>query len=182
MKWRASARFAAAAAAALVWALAAGSALLWALRTGGAHVPVDAPLASAAPAGTVDARAVARALGASDAAAAGTAAGPAELTARLALRGIVTHDGHGAALIAVDGKPARPVREGAQLPGLEGGWTVRALTPRAVLLESGDQQARLELPPLSERSSAADAAAAPPPPAPITPKPVPAPIPRGQRQ
>jgi general secretion pathway protein C len=149
-------------AAALIWALAAGSALFWALRAGDGWVPTDAPVAGQMPdVAAVDARAVGRALGASESAAAGEPA--PDVVSRLALRGIVTHDGVGAALIAVDGKPPRPVRVGAALEGVEGGWTLQSVSPRSVVLAAGGQQARLEMPPLSERSSAASAPAASPP-------------------
>jgi len=156
-------------AAALIWALAAGSALFWALRASGAGAPVDAQVAGGPTPGapTPDAHAVARVLGVPDAA----AAQAPDVVSRLALRGIVTHDGLGAALIAVDGKPAKPVRVGAALEGVDG-WTLQSVSPRAVVLAAGAQQARLEMPLLSTRSSASDASVvtAPPPPAPVAPR------------
>jgi len=156
MRWRPSPRLTAGLVAALVWALAAGSALFWALRAGDGWTPTDAQAASQPPdAAAVDARAVGRALGASESAAPGAPA--PDVVSRLALRGIVTHGGQGAALIAVDGKPPRPVRVGAALEGVDGGWTLQSVSPRAVVLAAGGQQARLEMPPLSERSSAASA-------------------------
>ncbi|MCL1961890.1 MAG: hypothetical protein FWG56_09010 [Desulfovibrionaceae bacterium] len=154
-----SPRLATGLAAALVWALAAGSALFWALRAGGGGTLVDAPAAGGPLPGAAapDARAVGRVLGVPGSA---TAAAPAsDITSRLTLRGIVTQGSHGAALIAVDGKPPRPVRAGAALEGVEGGWTLQSVTPSAVVLAAGDEQARLEMPPLSARSSASDAAA-----------------------
>ncbi len=89
----------------LVWALAAGSVAFWALRLGGGGPLVGAPVAGGpAPGGVaVDTRDVARALGVAGPA---PAAPAAEVSGRLALRGVVTHGGGGAALIAVDGKPA----------------------------------------------------------------------------
>ena len=157
MNWRLSSRLTAGLAAALVWALAAGSALFWALQAGGGRT-LNAPVAGGPPPGAVavDTRTVARMLGAPEP----TAAAPApDVVSRLALRGIVTHGSRGAALIAVDGKPARPVRVGAALEGLEGGWTLHAVEPRAVVLAADGRQARLEMPKLSERSSARDAVA-----------------------
>ena len=101
----------------LLWALLAGSALWWWLRAGQPVAPPQAPVAGGAPAAlTVDSAQVARALGATAAAPAAPAAAP-ELGGRLALKGVVTHGGQGAALIALDGKPARPLRVGALLEG-----------------------------------------------------------------
>jgi len=155
MRWRPSPRLTAALAAALIWALAAGSALFWALRAGDGWTPTDAQVAGQTPdAAAIDARAVGRALGASESAAGAPAP---DVLSRLALRGIVTHGPGGAALIAVDGKPPRPVRVGATLEGVEGGWALQSVSPRAVVLTAGGQQARLEMPPLSERSHAASA-------------------------
>jgi general secretion pathway protein C len=154
-----SSRLTAGLATALLWAAVAGSALFWWLRAGDGGAPVAAPVAGALPqAVAVDGRAVGRLLGVPEASATVAAAAP-DVTSRLALRGVVTHHGRGAALIAVDGKPARPVRVGAAVEGVDGGWTLQSVTPRAVVLVSGAQQARLEMPRLSERSSAGDAVA-----------------------
>lgn len=151
----------------LLWALVAASALYWYFRASGAAGLATPRAASTAGSGAeVDARQVARALGALGPAAPASAAAPATpLAGRLALRGIVTHDGRGAALIAVDGKPPRPVRVGAALEGVEGGWTLRSVAPHAAVLGAGDEQLRLEMPPLAERSSAGDAVAPTRPPA-----------------
>ena len=159
MRWPLTPRLTAGLLTALVWALVAGSALFWGLRAGGTGQPAQAQLAGGPAVGAVpvDTRTVARVLGAPEPTQA--AAPVPDVTSRLALRGIVTHEGRGAALIAVDGKPAKPVRVGAALEGVEGGWKVISLTPRTVLLRAGEQQARLEMPPLSARSSAGDAAA-----------------------
>jgi general secretion pathway protein C len=128
----------------LVWALLAGSALFWVLRAGSQWQPVSAQVTGGSPGMLVaDARMVARALGASGAV---DAAPAPDVVSRLALRGIVTHGSRGAALIAVDGKPARPVRVGAALEGVEGGWILQSLDPGAAVLAAGDQQARLEMP------------------------------------
>jgi general secretion pathway protein C len=70
---------------------------------------------------------------------------------RLALQGVLTHGAGGAALIALDGQPARPLRVGAVLDGLEGGWTLRAVTPSAAVLAAHGRELRLELPPPDER-------------------------------
>jgi len=95
-----------------LWALVAGSAVYWGLkltaRPGG---PVAAPLAVRTPA-AADPAAVAQLLGASPAAAAPSPS----LASRFALVGVVANRSHsGAALIAVDGKPAKPFRVGASV-------------------------------------------------------------------
>ena len=134
----------------VLWALAAGSAAWWALQWGGAQRPVDVPVAGTAPAAApaLDVAAVARPLGAQP-----STAAPADpdLAGRLALRGVLTHGAGGAALIALDGQPARPLRVGAALDGLEGGWTLRSVTPSTAVLATRGRELRLELPPLDER-------------------------------
>lgn len=167
-------RFLPALAALLVWALAAGSIVYWLLRLGErAPLPTVAVAGTADPAAGVDPAAVARALGATQATA--SAPGATDVASRLALKGVLTHGAGGAALIAVDGQPARPLRVGASLPGLEGGWVLQSVAPHAVVLAAGGREARLELPPFSERSRAGDAVAPPPPPAPRTARRAPAP-------
>ena len=160
MRLRPSPRVTAGAVTLAIWALAAGSALFWYLRAGSTSLPVDAAVASGMAAGgvAVDARTVARALGAPDDVPTEAAPAP-DIISRVALRGVVTHGGRGAALLAVDGKPAKPVRVGAPLPDVEGGWTVRTVSPRAVVLVAEGREARLEMPPLAQRSSAGDAVA-----------------------
>lgn len=147
---RLSPRFTVAAVTLLVWALAAASVAFWLLRVGGGAGEVSAPLAGAPDAGalTVDSQAVARALGAVDTPVAAT---EDEVTRRLALRGVLTHGAQGAALISVDGKPAKPLRVGGALEGLDG-WTLRSVAPHSVVLVAGARQARLEMPPLDQRS------------------------------
>ena len=134
-----------------LWALAAGSAAYWALQWGGAQRPVDVPVAGAAPAATpaVDVAAVARALGAQPSAA--VAAANPDVAGRLALRGVLTHGAGGAALIALDGQGAKPLRVGATLEGLEGGWVLRSVTPSTAVLAATGREVRLELPPPDER-------------------------------
>jgi general secretion pathway protein C len=135
----------------LLWALVALSAAFWGLRlaanpSGGATA---APLPrAAAPA---DPALVARLLGAS-AQSAAAAAPVASLASRLALVGVV--DGgaqRGAALIAVDGKPARPFRVGSQVD--EGLWLRSVQGRQAALAASANGPAvlTLELPQLRRR-------------------------------
>ena len=140
-------RWAVRGAAFVLWALAAASAAYWGLKLVGrpASGPVAAPsLRTAAPA---DPAAVARLLGAT--AQAAVAAPVASLASRFALVGVVAGRSRGgAALIAVDGKPARPFRvgsavdEGLLLQSVEG--------RRAVLAAStgGPAVLTLELPPI----------------------------------
>jgi general secretion pathway protein C len=125
--------------------------------------PPQAPVAGGAPAAlTVDSAQVARALGATAAAPAAPAAAP-ELGGRLALKGVVTHGGQGAALIALDGKPARPLRVGALLEGVDGGWRLRAVSPHAAVLAADGRELRLEMPAPAARTAAAGAAPMSPP-------------------
>ena len=148
----------------LLWALLAASALWWWLRAGQPVAPPQAPVAGGAPAAlTVDSAQVARALGATAAAPAAPAAAP-ELGGRLALKGVVTHGGQGAALIALDGKPARPLRVGALLEGVDGGWRLRAVSPHAAVLAADGRELRLEMPAPAARTAAAGAAPMSPPP------------------
>lgn len=142
----------------IVWALAAGSALYWGLRASGAQGQAVPPAAGAGQAVTVDTEVVARALGAKGPAS-GAVAAP-DVVSRLALRGVVTHDGRGAALIAVSEKPAKPFQVGAEV---ESGWKLKSVSPRAAVITSGTREATLHMPPLSERSSAKDAVASAPP-------------------
>ena len=149
-----------------LWALVAGSALWWWLRVGQLSAPVRAPVVGAGPAvAAVDSAQVARALGATASAPAAAAPAP-DLAGRLALRGIVTYQGRGAALIAVDGKPARPLRLGAALEGVDGGWRLRSLSPHAAVLAADGRELRLEMPALAQRSSAGDAVSPARPPMP----------------
>ena len=115
----------------VLWLLAGGSAVYWGLRLSapaqGAPVPVVA-----APLPTPDAQALARLLGVVDAQA--PAAPPvASVASRFALVGVLAgrSSGAGAALIAIDSRPAKPFRVGAQVDaGL-------------VLQSVGQRQARL---------------------------------------
>lgn len=139
-----------------VWAVAAGSALYWGLYAAGAQNKAVPPSAGSAQTISVDSQVVARALGALAPAGSASAAAP-EVVSRLALRGVVTHDGRGAALIAVSGKPAKPFVVGAEV---ESGWKLKSVSPRAAVLSSGEREASLQMPAPSERSGPAGAASA----------------------
>ncbi len=131
----------------LVWALAAASVAYWAMRlsapSGGM---VAAPLAEPAAAPS-DPTTIARLLGATPMAVAMTPA--LQAPSRFVLTGVVADRRQGgAALIAVDGKPAKPYRVGAEI---EQGLVLRSVDARrAVLAPRVDAPATvtLELPPL----------------------------------
>lgn len=128
----------------VLWSLVAASAVYWGLKfttpagTAGAASAVRAP----APA---DPAAVARLLGAGPAAAA--AAPVASLSSRFTLVGVVaSRSNQGAALIAVDGRPAKPFRVGA---AIDKGLVLKSVEARrATLAASPDGPAviTLELP------------------------------------
>jgi len=125
---------------------AAASAVYWGLQVQG--VQLQAPLVSVdgAPAASVDPVAVARALGAT----ARVVSEPAvdvgmAVRARLVLTGIVaTRKGAGAALIAVDGKPAKPFAVGTTVVD---SWVLRAVQARSVTVSQGGADVALEMPP-----------------------------------
>ena len=102
----------------LLWALAGATAVYWGLKLSAS--PAGTAPAAAAPEPVVtDTQALARLLGASPVLAAAEAAPSA--ASRFVLMGVLagTASGGGAALIAVDGKPAKPYRVGANVePGL----------------------------------------------------------------
>ena len=130
----------------VLWGLVAASVTYWGLklasRPAGAAVP--RPASGTLPA---DPAAVARLLGAVPAAA--MAAPIINLYSRFALLGVVATRGRaGAALIAVDGKAARPFRVGSAVD--EGLILQSVQGRRAVLATSAGGQAvvTLELPPI----------------------------------
>lgn len=130
----------------VVWALAAGSTAYWGLRlsTGRGEV-ANLPVATAPTA--VDSLTVARVLGARPQ----VAAPQASMASRFALQGVVagTPDG-GAALIAVDGKPARPFRVGS---AVEEGLILQSATARQATLagtQEGPALVTLDMPPLNK--------------------------------
>ena len=139
-------RWAVAGATFVLWALVAASAVYWGLKftarpSGIPIAPVAARTVTAA-----DPAAVARLLGASPAAAA--QAPVVNLSSRFALTGVVSSRSHqGAALIAVDGKPAKPFRVGSLV---DDRLVLKSVeSRRAVLAEStgGPAVVTLELPP-----------------------------------
>ena len=104
------------------------------------------PVADAAAANP---QALARALGGGNAVAAPPAAVAASVAGRLSLVGVVANRSRGgAALISIDGKPARPYRVGARV---DDALVLQSVGPRrAVLADSlqGPASLTLDLPPL----------------------------------
>ena len=131
----------------VLWALALASVAYWGLRLSAAPTGLAVPAAAPVPP-EPDAEALARLLGAqpSQTAAPPTAAGPG----RLVLLGVLAgqRSGGGAALIAVDGQPAKPFRVGAVV---DGELVLQSLGRREARLgasRSGATSLTLELPPL----------------------------------
>ena len=149
-----------------LWALAAASVVYWGFRLGGgSSVKTPPPVERQAP--PVDPAAIARLLGASPAGVAASAAAPS-LASRLQLVGVVAgvSSGGGAAIIAVDGKPAKPFRVGA---AIEDGVVLQSVRGRQAVLASGpsgQSLLTLELPPM--RGTAVSGVPVPPARAPMT--------------
>ena len=119
-----------------IWALAAASAAYWGLRLTARPPGMPAPTAAPAPV-AADVQAMARLLGAIPAQAAPQAAEP-PVSSRFALVGVLAgqQGGSGAALIAVDGKPAKPYRVGATV---DAGLVLQSLGPRQARLGAGQE-------------------------------------------
>lgn len=132
----------------VLWALVAVSAAYWALKLSSTGATPMAPTVVRAPA-PADPAAVARLLGASPKAA--EAAPAASLASRFALLGVVAGaDGRGAALIAVDGRPAKPFRVGSTV---DEGLVLQSVQGRRAVLATamdGPTALALELPPLKK--------------------------------
>lgn len=134
--YTALARSAIAGATLLVWALAAGSLVYWGLRLSAGRDTVAPPPPQVTQA-SADPFMVARLLGA-------RAASPmmqASLASRLALQGVVAGGpGGGAALLAVDGKPAKPYRVGTVV---DDGVVLKSVTARGITLADAQTGAAL---------------------------------------
>jgi general secretion pathway protein C len=166
----ATARWPAATSTAVLWALAAGSIVFWGLRL---SAPADslAPPAVPAAAAAPDPVAVARSLGVIQLET--RVAATPDAASRFALLGVVVDsDQRGAALIAVDGRPPRPFRVGAQLAD---GYVLQSLDRRAIGIG-----ARVDAPPAFTIELPLRPQAANLPPSPVTysndPGPVVAPV------
>ena len=101
----------------VVFALAAASAAFWSLKVWGASQPGRGGMAALASAPPLDPQAVAQVLG-GGASALRAADAPVATSSRFVLHGVVADTAHaGAALIAVDGKPAKPFAVGKVIDG-----------------------------------------------------------------
>jgi general secretion pathway protein C len=135
----------------LLWALAAGSAAFWILQNMNASVN-DSANPNANPAARASStqepsltHQVALALGAKNPVAPTAAGALAAMQARLQLQGVLAvGTKQGAALISVDGKPAKPYRVGS---AIEDGLEVTAVGARSASIGKSDAAAfTLELP------------------------------------
>lgn len=129
-----------------VFALAAASAAFWFLKVWGASQPGRVGLAAVASAPPLDPQAVAQVLG-GGAAALRVADLPVAASSRFVLRGVVADTAHaGVALIAVDGKPAKPFAVGTVI---DGRLLLQSVNGRRAVLASamdGAPEVALELP------------------------------------
>lgn len=131
----------------LLWALAAGCSAYWGLRLfAGSGASPEVPPAASATMAPPDTPALARVLGAG---AAAQAAPRPELASRFALLGVVAGaPGGNAALIAIDGQPARPFKVGS---ALEEGLVLQSAQARQATLAAslqGPPLVQLDMPPL----------------------------------
>lgn len=133
----------------VVWALVAASAVYWGLRLSAPLTGQVAPSMIAAPPAP-DVKAIGRLLGTNSVAVAPAvpAAPVASTSSRFALLGVLAgrSSGGGAALIAIDGRPAKPFRVGAVVGA---GLVLLALEPRQAQLGAagGPPSLTLEMPP-----------------------------------
>lgn len=161
-----------------LWAAVAATAVFWGLRLA-VRAPAAPPhaVAAAGPAAAGDWSAV---FGTAAVATDGAAPAPPPEAERFKLLGVVaprTGGRGGVALLAVDDKPPRAVRAGAQV---DGEWVLQEVRPRGISLgpRGGDAAVQLELPPLPPPATgslppagAGPAATAGPRPSPIAPAP-----------
>lgn len=118
-------------------AVAAGSAAFWALQWSGAATGAPMVALDVPPPAAADAAAVVRALGGAGSQSSSSGASVTVLAAsRFALTGVVASSSQrGAALIAVDGKPAKPYAVGSRVGEA---WVLQSVQPRrAVLVPAG---------------------------------------------
>lgn len=129
----------------LLWAAAAASIVFWGLRLAAPSDAIAPPAVSGPEAAPPDPAAVARFLGAQGAREVVVVA--PELASRFVLLGVVADpSGRGAALLAVDGKPPRPYRVGAEVAD---GYVLKTLDARAATIStstSGPDAVTLQLP------------------------------------
>ncbi len=125
-------------------ALAAGSANFWVLKWQASPGLSDTPIALTSPQ-NIDTAKLAQLLGVSATAAAPTASGPGKYQ----LLGVIAQGTLGSALIAIDGKPAKPYRVGQHVSD---NLMLHSVAKRSAALSSGLQgnpSITLELPSLN---------------------------------
>jgi general secretion pathway protein C len=123
-------------AAFVVWALVAFSAVSWGLKASVAGTS-SAVAAAATSTDLIQSQAIARSLGAEPVDTKPTTA------SRFQLQGVLAGESQGMALLAVDGKPAKPYRVGVTVVE---GWVVQSAQGRRVTLgPSADAPAALTL-------------------------------------
>ena len=132
----------------LVWAIVSVAAMFWVLRLGTSPFPTP-PYAVTDQESPFAAAELARLLGSSSAAPSGQPLAEPAAASRFQLAGVVAgatpESLAGVALIAVDGKPARPYAVGARI---DGDWVVQSVARRSVAIgpEGGSAAVILDLP------------------------------------
>lgn len=168
----------------LVWLLAAGCIVYWALKfVNGAVAPLSASVAApSAGAGNLDALSLTKGLGGRQPPASNNppavAAASALQASRFVLTGVVVQRSsrQGVALIAVDGKPPRPYRVGAELAD---GVILQSVSNGKAMLATSAEAApelTLALPQLSSAVVGTAVAARPILPSPVFAPPIPTPV------
>lgn len=115
----------------LVWAAVAFSAVAWGLRWSAGGTGLDSAASVSHVQAEIDSMAVARSLGGAPLAAPATPSA----ASRFQLVGVVAGGPlQGAALLAVDGKPAKPYRVGAVVAQ---GWVLQSVQAKRVSLGAG---------------------------------------------
>lgn len=129
----APARWPAASSTVLLWGAAAASVVFWGLRLAAPSDALAPPAVAGGPIVAPEPVVLSRLLGGVPTEAAVTVV--PEASSRFALLGVVADgDKQGAALIAVDGKAARPFRVGGQVGE---GYVLQSVTTRAATLGAG---------------------------------------------
>jgi general secretion pathway protein C len=128
--------------------LAAASAVAWVLKVQGLQSTASVAAVTTAPESRAEPALVAKALGAVDRA---LAEAPAQVLAssRFVLVGVVASGAQGAALIAVDGKPAKPFAVGATVGDT---FVLHAVQARqAVLRSANEAELKLAMPAIGDK-------------------------------
>ncbi|RZI92408.1 MAG: hypothetical protein EOP78_13725 [Variovorax sp.] len=153
----APARWPAASSTVLLWGLAAASVIFWGMRLSAPSDLIAPPAVTGGPIVAPDSVALSRLLGGVPIEA--TVPVVPEASSRFALLGVVADgDRQGAALIAVDGKAARPFRVGSKVGE---GYVLQAVTTRAATLGASVDSAPAFTLQLPVRPMALPGAAAP---------------------